>query len=50
MKKIGQVLLYDISHIKKNVIAMIVACALFRLFMHGSILLQAGIHIPIQMV
>ena len=24
MKKIGQVFLYDISHIKKNVIAMIV--------------------------
>ena len=52
MKKIGQVFLYDISHIKKNVIAMIVVLGLcvVRLFMHGSILLQAGIHIPIQMV
>lgn len=28
MKKIGQVFLYDISHIKKNVIAMIVVLGL----------------------
>ena len=42
-----------IFHISKNVIRndrSVSACALFRLFMHGSILLQAGIHIPIQMV
>ena len=44
MKKIGQVFLYDISHIKKNVIAMIVVLGL------RVVPSLYGIHIPIQMV
>ena len=57
MKNIFQIFYHDIKKIRKNVIALIVILgitivpslyALFRLFMHGSILLQAGIHMEIQ--
>lgn len=45
MKKIGQVFLYDISHIKKNVIAMIVVlglCVVPSLYAWFNILCKLG--------
>lgn len=46
MKNIFRIFKNDVSRIRSNVIAMIVIMVLllFRLFMHGLILLQAGIH------
>lgn len=52
MKNIFRIFKNDVSRIRSNVIAMIVIMVLllFRLFMHGLILLQAGILTAIQAI